>query len=89
MLQLPTSGDTPYLIAFAAVYGLIEVMKLVAQRRNHSVPRLIEEWQTSRLAMTNRVAELINGQDKMVTLLKEQNKTAVATLERIERKVAE
>ena len=88
-MQLPTGGDAPYLIAFAAVYGLIEVSKLWAQRRNHAIPRLLEEWQNSRVTMTTTVSELIRGQDKVVTLLKEQNKTAVATLDRIERKVFE
>ena len=86
-MQLPTGGDAPFLIAFAAVYGLVEVIKIIAQRRNHAIPRLIEELQRSRLIMTTKVADLIRGQDKIGTMLKEQSKTAVATLERIERKV--
>ncbi len=86
-MQLPTNGDAPFLIAFAAVYGLIEVSKIIAQRRNHAIPRLIEELQRSRLAMTTKVAELIRGQDKIGTMLKEQNKATVATLVRIERKM--
>lgn len=86
-MQLPISGDAPYLIAFAAVYGLIEVSKLLAQRRNHAIPQLILEWQNARTTMTAVVADIVRGQDQIVTLLKEQNKTAVATLDRIERKV--
>ena len=73
MMQILPGTD---LIALAAVYGLVEVSKFIAQKRNHIVPR-----------MADTLSEIVRGQDRAAIKASEFNKTLAKTLERIERKM--
>ncbi len=82
-MQLPSGGDGPYLIAIAAIYGIVEVSKFVVHKRNGAIPHLMSG--VKELSMN--ITQLVRGQDQLFVKIGEQNRANTATLERIERKV--